>query len=242
MQLESSRFTQNPGSRVIYVNGAQPKQAKVSIKDVNVSNNPGPYNKRNSGFGGAIACSNSTMLIDHCTIKGNKALVMRPDFLGGIAAGLDFVGSDVTLNDTNIEGNGALFAVAICIVGDSYVEINRCNIKRNHVIRVRYQGNYLGGNDAGIAIQTGSKAVMNYVTIEGNLAEGNSSAIGNSGVLDLNEGTIITRNTAKNHSAIENSKPGVINIQEDTRVFNNRDEQQPGGPIHSEGILNMGVN
>lgn len=239
MQVESSKFTQNSGSRVIYVKGAQPKQAQVLIKDLNVSYNPGPYNKRNTGFGGAIACSNSTTLIDHCTIKGNKALVMRPDFLGGITAGLDFAGSNVTLNDSTIEGNEALFAVAICIVGDSYAEINRCNIKRNHALRVLYQGNYLGGNDAGIAIQTGSKAVMNDVIVEGNLADGNSSAIGNSGIVNLNEGTIITRNTAKNHSAIENSEPGIINIHDGVHIFNNQDEHQPGRPIYSKGILNM---
>ena len=83
VEVESSKFTQNPGSHVIYIKGAQPKQARVSIRDCNVSDNPGPYSTLSSGFSGAIVCENSTSLIDHCTIKGNKALVMTPTFLGG---------------------------------------------------------------------------------------------------------------------------------------------------------------
>ena len=96
---------------------------------------------------------NSTTLIDHCTIKGNKALVTRPDFLGGVNAGLDFAGSNVTLNDTLIEGNEALYAAAIYVGLDSKVKINRCIIKENHALRVLYQGGYTGGDDAGISIQ-----------------------------------------------------------------------------------------
>jgi hypothetical protein len=78
MQVESSKFTQNPGSHIIHINGTQPRNAKVLIIDCNVSSNPGPYDIQSSGSGGAIACANSTTLIDHCTIKGNKALVMTP--------------------------------------------------------------------------------------------------------------------------------------------------------------------
>jgi hypothetical protein len=111
-QLESSKFTQNPGSRVVYVNGTQPRRVKVSIRDCNVSNNPGPYNNLNTGFGGAIVCDNSTTLIDHCIIKGNRALIVTPNFLGGSDAGLDFGGSDVTVNDTRIVGNEARSAPA----------------------------------------------------------------------------------------------------------------------------------
>jgi hypothetical protein len=43
MKVESSTFTQNPECHVICFNGTQPKQAKVSIIDCNVSNNPGQY-------------------------------------------------------------------------------------------------------------------------------------------------------------------------------------------------------
>ncbi len=123
--MESSRFTQNPGSHVVCFNGTQPRQAKVLIIDCNVTDNLGPYNEERSGFGGAVACANSTTLIDHCTIKGNKALVMTYTFLGGANAGLVFVGSNVILNDTLIEGNEALYVPAVDVGQSStVVEIN----------------------------------------------------------------------------------------------------------------------
>ena len=138
MQVESSKFTQNPGSHVICVNGTQPKQAKVLIRDCNVSNNPGVYG-RTCGPCGAIACANSTTLIDHCTIKGNKALMTEP-VLCGMNAGLYIVGSNVTLNDTLIERNEALYIAAMAIF-DSKVKMNRCNIKGNQRSKhLLYQG------------------------------------------------------------------------------------------------------
>ena len=143
------------------------------------------------------------------------------------------------LNDTLLEGNKALHVPAIYVGLGSKVEINRCDIKRNHALRVLYKGKYTGGEDAGIAITPGSKVTMNDVTIEGNIADGNSSAIGNSGILNLNDGTTITKNTAQRYSAIENSMLGVVNIHDGVHIFNNRDEQQPGEPVHSEGILNI---
>jgi hypothetical protein len=237
--VESSKFTQNPGSYVICVNGTQPMQAQVLIRDCNVSSNPGPYNGLTAGSGGAIVCENSTMIVDRCTIKGNKALVMTPTILCGGNAGLFFSSSDVVLNDTLIEGNEALYVPAIYVGPDTKVEINRCDIKRNHALRVLCKGMYIGGEDAGIAITPGSKVTMNDVTIEGNIADGNSSAIANSGILNLNDGTTITKNTAQRYSAIENSMLGVVNIHDGVHVFNNHDEQQPGESVHSEGILNM---
>jgi hypothetical protein len=136
MQVESSKFTQNPGSLVICANGTRPRQAMVLIRDCNISDNPGPYTTRSSGFGGAVACKNSTTLIDHCTIKGNKALVMTSTFLGGANAGLVFVGSNVILNDTLIEGNEARFMPAVDVGQNSTVVINRCSIKENRALSI----------------------------------------------------------------------------------------------------------
>ena len=234
----SSKFTRNPGSRVIIINGTQPKQAQVSIRESDVSNNPGPYSGQNCSFGGAIVCRNSTTLIEHCTIKGNKALVITPTFLGGGNAGSDIGSSDVTLNDTLIEGNEALYVPAIFIAQNSTVMINRCTIAKNHALRVLYNSVYIGGADAGIAIGPGSEVTMDDVIIADNRADDNSSAISNSGIFNLKEGAVITRNTAKNYSAIGNSELGIVNIQEGGCIFNNHDEHQPCRPIHSEGILN----
>jgi hypothetical protein len=58
MQVESSKFTQNPESYVIYVNGTHIRNVNASIIDCYVSDNPGPYNDRTSGSGGAIVCVN----------------------------------------------------------------------------------------------------------------------------------------------------------------------------------------
>jgi hypothetical protein len=163
---------------------------------------------------------------------------VTPNFLGGSDAGLDIGSSDVTLNDTLIEGNEALYVPAIFIAQNSTVMINRCTIAKNHALRILYNGMYIGGADAGIAIGPGSEVTMDDVIIADNRADDNSSAIGNSGIFNLKEGTVITRNTAKNYSAIDNSELGIVNIQEGVHIFNNHDEHQPCRPIHSEGILN----
>ena len=75
------------------------------------------------------------------------------------------------LNDTLIEGNETLNAAAICVLYDSKVEVNRCNIRRNHAQSVFFSGNYRGGEYAGIAIGDSSEVTMNNVTLNDNLAD-----------------------------------------------------------------------
>ncbi len=240
--MESSTFTQNPGSYVLYINGAKPMQAQVSIRKCEVSNNPGPYNDLNSGFGGAIVCKNSTALIDECTIKGNRALVNRTTSLSGANAGLVFGSSNVTLNNTLIYGNEALYSPAIFVGLDSKVRITHCIIAKNHALSALFRGKYAaGGEVAGISVIEGAEVTVDDTSIEDNIADGNSSAIGNSGVLDVKGGTIITRNTAQNHSAIDNSNVWAITVHDGVHISDNRDVRKPGRPIHSEGIMNQGV-
>jgi len=43
MQVVSLKFVQNPGIHAIRINGTRPMQAKVLIRDCNVSNNPGVF-------------------------------------------------------------------------------------------------------------------------------------------------------------------------------------------------------
>ena len=83
---------------------------------------------------------------------------------------------------------------------------------------------------------------MNDVIIEGNIADDDHGAIENAGKLNLNEGTVITRNTAKRYSALYSPESGVVNINKNANIYDNVDKQQPSQSIHSEGILNMGVN
>ena len=70
-------------------------------------------------------------------------------------------------------------------------------------------------------------------------ADGNSSAIGNAGKLNLNEGTIITRNTAKRYSAIDNSISGTLSMAKDAHIFNNYYVGKPGGLSIVRAPLNI---
>jgi len=239
MRVESSKLTQNPGSHVICFNGTQQKRVNVSIKDCNFSDNPGPYVIRGSSTGGVIACTDSTVIIDHCTIKGNKALVVTPHVIGGGNAGLVFVGSNIMLNDTLIEGNVALDVAAIYVGRDSKVEVNRCNIAGNHAQSVLFNGEYVGGDAAGISIDKSSEVTMNDVVLKDNHADGEIGAIESAGKLNLKADTVITRNSAKRYSALKGLKSGVTNIGKYADIHDNTDMQQPYQPIHSEGILNM---
>ncbi len=239
VQMESSKFTQNPGCHVICFNGSRPRRVNVSIRECSVTDNPGAYNEHGTGLGGAIACANSTTLIDRCTIKDNKALVITPLFLGGGNAGLLFSGSNVVLNDTLIDGNEALNAAAICALYDSKVEVNHCNIRKNHAQSVLFSGKYRGGEGSGIVIDESSEVTMNGVTLEGNIADGEVGAISNAGELNLNAGTVIAKNTARRYSGLYSSESGVVNINKTVSIYDNVDKQQPPQSIHSEGILNM---
>ena len=240
MQVESSEFTQNPGYRVICFNGTLPRQAQVLIRDCNVSNNPGPYNDMCVGFGGAVACANSTTLIEHCTVKGNRALVNTPTLIAGNNAGLAFADSDAILNDTLIEKNEALYIAAIDVCRDSKVDINRCIIRENHAIKVRASSrNDIGGEGAGVSIDKGSEVTMNDVTFADNVADGNSGAIVNGGKLNLGKGTIITGNIAKANSALYSTISGIVNVSTGVYIYDNQDKQQPYQPIRSEGALNI---
>jgi hypothetical protein len=236
VQVESSQFAHNPGCHVICFNGSRPKKVNVLIKECSVSDNEGAYNEHGVGHGGAIACANSTMLIDHCSIKGNKALVMTPLFLGGGNAGLLFSGSCVALNNTLIEGNEALRAAAICVLYDSKIEINRCDIRKNHAQSVLFYGKYRGGECAGIVIDDSSEVAMNDTTLEGNIADDEVGAIWSAGKLSLNAGTIITRNRAKRYSALYSLESGVVIKGKGVRIYDNHDDN-PNGSICIEGIL-----
>ena len=234
MQVESSVFIQNPGYLVIYANGTQPKQAQVSIRDCDISVNPGPYNEKSSGFGGAIVCENSTSLIDRCTIKGNRALVSTPTFLGGITAGLRFGGSDVTLNDTLIEGNEALYVPAISIGRGCKVMMNRCTITGNRALSVPYKNELVSGDVAGISIAIGSKVIMDDVSISNNQLDGECAAISNSGILSL-KNVRIYGNTAGNISAIRTSKNGKLIFGKDVQIYGNKAPKD----VYSEGPVEM---
>ena len=83
---------------------------------------------------------------------------------------------------------------------------------------------------------------MNGVTLEGNIADDEYGAIENAGKLNLNEGTVIAKNTARRYSGLYSSESGVVNINKNVSIYDNVDKQQPPQSIHSEGILNMDLS
>lgn len=112
-------------------------QAKVSVKDCNVSNKPGPYGKT-CDISGAIPCTNSTTIIGHCAINGNRAMMSKPG-LCRMNAGSYIVYSNVRLNDTQTEGIEALHVAAVAIF-DSKLKTNSCGIKRDRARSIFYTG------------------------------------------------------------------------------------------------------
>ena len=88
-------------------------------------------------------------------------------------------------------------------------------------------------------IDKSSEVTMNDVIIEGNIADDDFGAIANAGKLNLNEGTVIAKNTARRYSGLYSSESGVVNINKNANIYDNVDKQQPPQSIHSEGILNM---
>ena len=57
--------------------------------------------------------------------------------------------------------------------------------------------------------------------------------------LTLNKGTVITKNRARQYSALLNTNTGIVNISKDVVIVDNHDELQPNQPIHNEGVLNQ---
>lgn len=213
------------------------------IKDCNVSNNPGVYG-RTCDPSGAIACVNSTTLIDHCTINNNRAMKGKPDRCGK-NAGLFTFFSNATLNDTQIEKNEAFIMNAMAIFS-SKVEMNRCSIKGNHA-RSTFEDfeedeYYRDGKIAGIWINSKSEVSMNDVIIKDNIADYYDGAIKNTGKLNLNAGTVVTGNIAKRYPSLNNTELGMVNMSMGAHIYDNYDKQQPYQPVHSLGILNKNVN
>lgn len=236
MRVESSKFTKSPGYHVICINGTQSRKAKVSLIDCSVSNNPGPYNDWCTGSGGAIACIDSITLIDHCTINDNKVLIMKENVVGGSNAGLDIVGSDVTLNDTLIQGNEAPNIAAITVVNNSKVTMDHCRVMGNHARKVFSNGEYGLGDGAAISIDSSSEVTINDVIFKDNIADNIAGAIANAGKLNWGRNVVITNNTAKNYSSVFNLASGRINFLSEPNVFGNHDEK-PGTSFYSECII-----
>ena len=143
--------------------------------------------------------------------------------------------SVVALADTLIEKNNAIVTTAISIYG-SKVTMDHCDISENYAKSVFFIGKHRDANIAGIFIDPRSEVTMNDVPFEGNIADGDVGAIENTGTLNLNEGTVITRNTAKRYSALYSPESGIVIKGNGIRMYDNHDDN-PNDSICIEGIL-----
>ena len=184
------------------------------------------YMVRTCDPSGAIACINSTTLIDHCTINNNRAMKGEPGRYGKNAGSFTVL-PNVTLNDTQIEKVEA-FIMTVMAIFRSKVEMNRCSIKGNQA-RSTFEGfeeeeHYRDGKIAGIWINSKSEVSMDDIIIEGNIADYYDGAIRNTGKLNLNAGTVITGNIAKRYPTLNNTAPGMVNMSMGAHIYDN---QQP---------------
>ena len=265
VHLENSTFDHNFGSQIIEIEGDQPYQANVLIKGCSVSNNE----RLIAGYevyeayceaSEALACLNTNTLIDQCVFN-NNTLAGDGSKACGLTYVLYFESSKVTLNDTRVERNEGVLMGGMGIYGcygsgGSIVQMNRCNITENHARCLLDCGCVFCAEDkgsvydecrrfndaAGVEIDGKSDVNMSDVIIEGNIVDqGECGAIKNAGKLNLNKGTVITKNSARQYSALFNTNTGVVNISKDVVIIDNHDDLQPSQPIHNDGILNQDV-
>jgi hypothetical protein len=243
VQLENSTFDHNFGPGVIEIKGDPHYQANVLVKDCSVSNN-GRWIGSDCEASDALTCLYTNALIDRCVFNNNSFLV-NDSKACGINMVLYLRSSKVILNDTRIEENEGVLMGAIKIYGstDSIVQMNRCSITGNHVPSFDFGEGFCDDPYnllALVEIGCVSNVSMNDVIIEGNTADGGECCtIKNEGRLDLNQGTMIIKNSARQYSALFNTNTGVLNIGKDVVIVDNHDKQQPSRAIHSEGILNL---
>lgn len=87
--------------------------------------NPGMHDLR-SWNGGGISCRNSSPTIEHCLISDNTAFTSG----GGIFC--DALSSP-TVYDCNISGNNAARGGGVAVLGNGYIDMQRCIISYNTV-------------------------------------------------------------------------------------------------------------
>ncbi len=215
-------------------------------------------------YGGAIASQAKSLIIKDCRFsdnlancgaaiyqKGGNLRIVDSSFENNNAtdwgAAIYDEGGDMQVESSKFTQNPGIHV--ICINGtrpmQANVLIKDCNVSNNPGVYGRTcdpSGAVSCTNSItiiGIWIDSESEVSMNDVIIEGNIADDDYGAIKNAGKLNLNEGTVIAKNTARRYSGLYSSESGAVNINKNAHIYDNVDKQQPPQSIHSEGILNM---
>ena len=229
MCLESSTFSKNNGTAAIYARDGQ-----ILMRECNISNNLGPFGKHWGAAGGGLNCVNSTVLIENCIIRYNKARVslegVRSSTYGGSGGGISLLDSDTIINNTIIENNEAVLGGSICACG-SKLAIKGGAINKN-IARTAGPINGTGG-----AIYCNTPLILKGVKLEGNHADVEGGAISNENVsMLLDENTILVGNTAAKGAAIYNRNDGNVELR--CRLDNNLAAEK-GGAVYNEGNLSL---
>ena len=176
LRLDSSMFDGNNGTSTIYA-----RDGPVSAKDCSIINNLGPYDASAAGVGGGINCWNCTVLIENCTVRNNTARMCSESanktMHGWSGAGICLSYSDAVVNDTVIEGNGAVGGCGI-FSGYSKLVTNRGTLNKN----IAWTAGRSEGVGGGISTY-GGQVTLNGVTIGYNRADTICGAISNDGDL-----------------------------------------------------------
>jgi predicted outer membrane repeat protein len=208
------------------------------LKNLDLSENSGPYNGLCGGLGAGVEFQNCSGIIEDCTIRHSKAIFQEGREYFGFGAGAFLVHLNVTMNDTLVEGNEAFGSAGILVAEGSTLEINRGEISRNIARNTYLKGKTINGNRTGIEIWRSSKVSLNSVTFEGNRVDNLSGAVDNFGLLTLTGSNKFMDNTAKTGAAIYNRERGQMKIKGIPSFINNTATDK-GGVIYNVGDITI---
>lgn len=207
----------------------------ITSSDLTLTNSVFRNNQSNSTASGSnpgalrLGTGDAVSIIDNCLFDSN---------ISGNNAGALYSYGDTTISNTGFTNNYANFR------GGAIIVANNSNTK----ITGSYITNNTSQEFAGAIYNDGNLTVDNTL-IEGNQAlthnpsgaDGRGGAIYNTGIVNLNEGTLVRNNhSAGEGGAIANATRGLININ--GAVFDSNVSDTDGGAIWNLGTGTIGGN
>jgi predicted outer membrane repeat protein len=172
-----------------------------------------------SVVGGAIACGNSELTIDHSTICGNSAW-------NGYGGGIIMALGDLTITDSTISNNSAAYAGGGIYCNGTNVSIDRCAVFGNSALF------FADGGGMWAAGGAGGTVTVKDSTFSGNFAFGGGGFYG--------AGLTVDHSTFSGNSAVYGGgivALGTVTIAQST-ITGNRAESDGGG-ILANATMNI---
>lgn len=198
--------------------------------DVTITDSTLEGNTAASQGGAIVAYSGRNITLDNTTVKGNKAIS------GGAihALGTAVTDTHITLeNNTEFTGNNATSGAGIyaCTIAGNPLQIDILNSKINNNTATSYGG--------GIFAYNGVKVRADGADISGNKATGNGGGVciyDATCSLTTSNGTVFRENTAASGGAIQNG--GTLTV-EDGVIISGNTATDFGGGILNNGVLTL---